>query len=168
MRRFSLSVFLAIAIAGGAFAQNVSALVTAAYNGIITANLNLFGFQAQQKIRLGLASPAGNFLYQRMTMLGPISSVTVLNQMPLPNGIAIQARAFHQNGYSDWTLGFSNLSQRIEFGTFNPMPGISSSPTPGPTPGPTPAPTPTTTAAPTTPSIPNTKDDACKMFPTLC
>jgi hypothetical protein len=170
--RFSLVTVFQFAWLYCASAQDMRYVIANAAQGVQAGNLSMFGPSAEMRIRQLLGSGQGALLYQRLASLGSVTQVNILNQYPMPNGLVVQGRALHQNGFSDWTIGFSYLSQRIEFGQFNAMPGNPMAPpAPGPAPpgpGPTP-PTPTTDSRPpTSPPVPTSTDEACKRYPTLC
>jgi hypothetical protein len=146
-----------------ALAQDLRGIVAAAAQGLQTGNLSMFGNQARQRI-IFQVGPGG--VWYPMAQLGPITNVIIANQYPMPTGVVFQGRAFHQQGFSDWTLGYSYQSQKIEFGNFNPVPLNWSGQPPGAPGGP--QPTPTTGGPPTTPPVPSNPSDACAKYPTLC
>jgi hypothetical protein len=151
-------------------AQDAAAIIAYANQGIVSGNLSMFEPSSAQRITMQFATPAGNALYQRMVALGPVSNVSVASTQPLPNGVMIQARATHLNGISDWTVGYSYVTQRIAFGMFNAFvypPGQRpiQSPIGGPTQTPT---TTTTTTVPTNVTTQPPPNDPCKKYPTLC
>ena len=160
---------------GAARAQDMRQVVQAASFGIQTGNLSIFSPGPAQRITAALGgSPTGMQVYQNLAALGPANSVTIFGQYPMPNGVVVQARSFHPAGFLDWTLGFSYVTQRIEFGRFNGMsngmPIIPGGPPPnyGPVPnqsGPQRAPDNHPT---TTPPVPKSDDEACTAYPTLC
>lgn len=169
MRLFLLRIlFVTIFYAAwllSAHAQDMRYVIATAAQGVQSGNLSMFGPSAEMRLRQTLGFGQGAMLYQRLASLGNVTQVNILNQYPMPNGLVVQGRAIHQNGYSDWTIGFSYASQRIEFGQFNAMPG---NPMPAPIPGSS-SPTPTTDSRPpTSPPVPTSADDACKKYPTLC
>jgi hypothetical protein len=139
------------------YAQNMGNVIAVAAQGIQSGNLTMFGWHAAQKLRNLLGFGLGAVLYQRLASLGPVGNVVILQQFPMPNGIVTQGRAIHQNGFSDWTIGFSYLTQKIEFGQFNAVQTTSTPTSPIPI-----------ESEPTTPPVPTTQDEACKKYPTLC
>jgi hypothetical protein len=158
LRRLLLAVVLLVASEVPGAAQEPRTLVVSAVRALQTGNLSIFGTQAQQRVRFQ-TGPSG--VYHPLVAIGPITNVVVLGQAPMPQGVVIQGRAFHANGLSDWTLAYSFITQRIEFGNFNiPMQGL---PPPTPTPA-SPAPGP----PPSTPSVPTSTGDACAKYPQLC
>jgi hypothetical protein len=143
---------------GEGSAQNATTLIANANQGIVSGNLSMFEPPAAQRIAGQLGTPAGYVVYQRMAALGPVVNVSAVSTVPLPNGMMVHARATHQNGVSDWTLGYSYVTQRIAFGMFNGFPSGAA------TGGSVQQPTPTTISTPPPPST----SDACTKYPTLC
>lgn len=161
----AVAVVLTLGIAPGARAQQadprqiLAAVIAQLQTG--TPNPGWYGPQLWSTI----AAQTGNSgVYPQLVSLGPVSNVTVTNQIQLPAGPVYQMRANHQNGDSMWLLGISFYSNRIEYANFEvgaaapaPLP-----PSPLPVPGPTTPPSP----QPTTPDADGS--DACKQFPNLC
>jgi hypothetical protein len=144
-------------------AQDPRTIIMTADQSLQQGNMNVFGLQLQQVIS---QQTGGTGRYQALVQLGPITNVAVGGAQQVQNGVIVQGRAFHQVGYADWTLGFSYLTQKIEFGNFNPVVANWPGGPPGAPSGP-PA-TPTTGGPSTTPAVPSTKEDACAKYPTLC
>jgi hypothetical protein len=109
------SVFL-VAGAQIALAQDPRTIVQTADQSLQQGNMTVFGPQLQLVIS---QQTGGTGLYQPLTQLGPITNIAIESVQQIPNGLIVQGRAFHQTGYADWTLEFSYLSQKIEFGNFN-------------------------------------------------
>jgi hypothetical protein len=139
---------------------------------------NVFG---QQLLQLIFQQTGGTGIYAPLVQLGQITNIVIGGINALPNGTFISCRVFHVNGYSDWQLGFSTYTQRIENSTFMPY-WTAPQPLPQPTqsyqPQPVPNQQPTaqnappklekpTPAAPKTPPAPSVSE-ACRKFPNLC
>lgn len=121
-----------------------------------TLNLTWYGPQLLQAIA---AQTGGTGKDPRLIQLGPVSKISVMQQVPLPTGILYSLQATHQNGTSAWVLGIGAMTNRIEYANFSvgaPQPLPSPAPTPGPNP---PDPTPSTDPR---------SSAACQQFPNLC
>jgi hypothetical protein len=111
----------------------------------------------------------------QLVQLGQVRNVAVNSTVPMPTGILYQMTAQHQNGVSNWVLGISSLTRRIEvlesnFGPTQqpiPVPNLPAQPSapqdgfPSPSPLPNPTPNP----------YPSNRDKgsaACQKFPNLC
>ena len=117
-----------------------------------------------------IALQTGNTgVYPQLRLLGPVRDVQVTGQTQLPAGMVYGLAARHQNGQSNWVLGYNNLSRRIEYATFEVANAAQAQPLPAPRREPIPAQQPT-------PSIPDSQplaaggetSTACKKFPNLC
>lgn len=172
LRFVAAAVVLLVASATApAFAQDPRSMLLLSAASLQRGNLQPFGMQLQQTI---FQQTGGTGIYQPLLQLGQPVNAVVASQVPVPNGLLFQGRVFHQNGYSDWTLGYSFMTGRIEYGNFNPVAvGWPSGGVPGTTggvsgsPGGNP-PTPNTGGPPSQPRIPSTQGDACARFPELC
>lgn len=139
-----------------------------------TGGPGLYSVFGQQLLQIILQQTGGTGVYVPLVQLGQITNIIIGGVNPLPNGTFVSCRVMHVNGYSDWQIGFSPYTQRIENSVFVPywtaaqvMPQQQ---TPQYTPSPTQAPpsfqTPPSqpTQAPTAP----TQSEACRKFPNLC
>lgn len=149
----------------------------------------LYTVFGQQLLSLIFQQTGGTGVYMPLVQLGAITNIVVGGVNALPNGTFVSCRVFHANGFSDWQIGFSPYTQRIENSTFvpywtaaQPLPQPQPQPTQPsanpqqvPQPSPTPPvaqnappklekPSPTTTKAPPTSS----QSEACRKFPNLC
>jgi len=164
LRGLAAGFVLYLGLATAAQAQiNPTQVLMIAATSAQTGNLSVFGAQLQQVI---LMQTNGTGRYAPLVQLGPVTNAVVFASQPLPYGMVIQGRVFHQNGISDWTIGVLYSTNRIENAQFNFMPGSFPAPNPGPSPsGPAPsAPGPT----PTTSPPPSSTSDGCQKYPTLC
>jgi hypothetical protein len=138
-------------------------IIRTADQNLQNGNIGVFGGQLQLVI---MSQTNNTGKYQPLIDLGAISDIAIGGVQQVPNGIIVQGRAFHKEGYADWTLGYSTVTRLIEFGNFNPysktwnggVPGTASAP----------APTTTTGGPTTTDPVPPSQDDACKKYPSLC
>lgn len=166
-KRIVLAGILAFA-ATLAHAQNMAQVIAAASQGVQSGNLSVFGVGSAQRLSAQLGSPAGAQVYQNIAALGPAVNVNIFAQYPMPNGVVVQARTLHPHGYLDWTVGYSYLTQRIEFGKFNGvsngMPIIPGRPVPPPDGDTSQGRNP----KPSTPPVPKDDTEACNAYPTLC
>ncbi|WP_170318993.1 hypothetical protein [Agrobacterium tumefaciens] len=110
----------------------------------------------------------GTGRYLPLVQLGPVHNVMIGGENVLPLGSFLTCRTVHQNGYADWQLAFSQMTQRFENFQFNSVPG--GNPNPNPTPNPTPNPNPNPNPNPTPNPVPKPPSDnqACQKFPELC
>ena len=138
---------------------------------------SVYSVYGQQLLQVIYQQTGGSGVYVTLMQLGQITNIIVGGVSQLPNGTFIACRVMHVNGYSDWQIGFSPYTQRIENSTFVPhwtaaqvMP---SQPVPQYTPA-SPAPTqapPAIQQQPSQPTQPPTapsQSEACKKFPNLC
>jgi hypothetical protein len=125
-----------------------------------------------------IALQTGNTgVYPWLAQLGPVQNVYLNSQEPLPTGELYLLTAQHQNGTSNWILGISTMTGRIEYATAamgasaqslpnpqpQPEPSLQPQPEPALQPQPSPNPPPNTAPAPAADT-----SDACKKFPNLC
>ncbi|WP_175908021.1 hypothetical protein [Burkholderia seminalis] len=158
---FSLVSFLCLHESASAQAdprQVLGAVIQQLQTGAI--NPTWYGPQLLQTIAM---QTGGAGKYPQLAQLGPVSQISVVQQIPLPTGFLYSLQATHQNGMSAWVLGIGAMTNRIEYANFNvgmaqPLP----SPTPNPNPTPNPSPTPNPN-----PSDPRSSP-ACQQFPNLC
>lgn len=136
---------------------------------------NVFG---QQLLQIIFQQTGGTGFYQQLVQLGAINNIVIGGINALPNGTFISCRVFHQNGYSDWQIGFSPVTQRIENSTFVPywtaqqaMPQQAQPYLPNPQQQPQAQNAPPKFEKPTagnTPPPTPTQSEACRKFPNLC
>lgn len=145
--------------------QILSAVIQQLQTG--TPNPSWYGIQLWQTIA---AQTNNSGVYPPLAHLGPVTNITIYQQIQMPAGPVYSMLAQHQNGTSTWTLGISIYSNRIEYASFNigtMPPSLPPSPTGQPVPRT--APTPGTPATPPTPSPPSSPGStACQRFPNLC
>jgi hypothetical protein len=119
-------------------------------------NPNLIG----QQLWYVISSQTGNTgIYPPLYQLGPITNITVDQQQQFPQGVLFNVTARHQNGQSNWRIGISSLTNKIEYANFTlggapPPPLPPTPPNPNP-PSPSPSPTPPPSSA-------------CQKYPDLC
>jgi hypothetical protein len=165
MRKFIFSLILLLMVPTVSPAQvNPNLAVALAASSAQVGDISPFGVQVQQVI---MVQTGGTGRYPQLTQLGLIRGVQAYGVQPLPYGFVVQARVFHDFGFSDWTVGYSNMTGKIEQASFNFAPynwgGAVPSPQPtAPPAGPVPGP------SPTTPSLPSSSGDGCAKYPTLC
>ncbi len=131
----------------------------------------------QQLLQLIYQQTGGTGVYMPLVQLGQIVNIFIGGVNHLPNGTFISCRVMHVNGYSDWQIGFSAYSQRIENSTFMPYwtAGQTLPPQQPPSPkqptGPAASvpPIQQQTGKPPTPQpVAPSQSEACKKFPNLC
>lgn len=114
-----------------------------------------------------ISSQTGNSgYYPALAQLGPVQNITVIARQALPLGELVAMSVQHSNGVSNWRIGITYATNRVEYLDFQlsgqPMP----MPLPDPPPDPVP-PYPNPNPNPPPPPPPG-NSDACKMFPDLC
>ena len=131
----------------------------------------------QQLLQLIYQQTGGTGVYAPLVQLGQIVNIVVGGVNALPNGTFVSCRVFHVNGYSDWQLGYSPYTQRIENSSFLPYWTAAQQMPPQPQPQPAspapaysaPPPIQQQTGKPQPPQPPApTQSEACKKFPNLC
>jgi len=115
----------------------------------------------QQALFAIFQQTGGTGRYPPLVQLGPVHNVMIGGENVLPLGSFLTCRTVHQNGYADWQLAFSQMTQRFENFQFNSVPGGIANPTP-PTPNPNPNPNPNPVPKPPP------DNQACQKFPELC
>lgn len=118
----------------------------------------------QQALFAIFQQTGGTGRYPPLVQLGPVHNVMIGGENVLPLGSFLTCRTVHQNGYADWQLAFSQMTQRFENFQFNSVPGGNPNPNPTPNPTPNPNPNPTPNPVPKPPS----DNQACQKFPELC
>lgn len=106
----------------------------------------------------------GRGCYQNIANAGPVTAMQVLNVQSFPIGPLYDIRVQHQNLTVDWSIGFNQFTQKIEYLNFR-------SPTGGPPPQPRPLPPgpqpqPPTTGGPS--PQPPTGSSGCTKYPAMC
>jgi hypothetical protein len=105
-------------------------------------------------------------VYPLLRQLGPVQNIRITEQLPLPTGMLYAMTASHQNGQSNWHLGISSITNRIEYARFEVGQAAQPLPSPGPA-QPLPSQGPTPSPRQPDPSTAETSA-ACKKFPNLC
>lgn len=163
----------------------VSAVVSCQDTATAQANITQITASVVQQLQTGALNPnwygqqlwmviaqqtGGTGRYMPLTQLGPVTNVSLTGQIQLPAGPVYAVTVQHQFGVSNWQLGISSYTNRIEYGYFT-LGGAAQPLPPQPTPAP-PQPTPQPGAQPTPPPNPGPKADptsaACQKFPNLC
>lgn len=112
------------------------------------------------------AQTGGTGYYYQLAAAGPPGTITVSEQMVMPQGVLYKMRSKHSSGLTvEWLLGLNTFTNRIEYLNSNPVSGVTTAPGPFPDPDPVGKPKPNPDDDKTT--IPP-KDDACTKFPGLC
>jgi hypothetical protein len=116
------------------------------------------------------AQTNGTGVYPQLAQLGPILNVVQLSGFQLPQGYFYYFRSFFGAGSVDWQIaadyGGNVLQLAFEPSGQSYQPSaLPASTQPPAAPDPTPAPVKTGGARPVSPT---TKDEACKLYPTLC
>jgi hypothetical protein len=121
-----------------------------------TGTQNPTWYSQQLLMLMGLATNYTG-VYQALKQLGPVKSVAVTLELPLPLGRAWAMTVQHNIGISYWEVAISAVTNRIEYMDFRDVPGE------------------TTVSPPST--VPKedpglgkgtTQSEACKRFPNLC
>jgi hypothetical protein len=146
----ALLFIAALAVCQSAAAQFMPDRVLAAViRGFQTGQVNQSWF-GQQLLQTIYQQTNGTFVYANLVQLGPVQTIQVVGEQPVPQGVIYNMRVFHANGSTEWQMGISRISQRIEYlavsvtGSAPPR----TAPVPAPTPPPTPAPRPPVTSEP--------------------
>lgn len=145
-------LFLALLVASGAaMAQNTpDRILATVIRGLQTGQINQswFGPQLLQTIH---QQTNGTFVYQPLVQLGQVMNIQVTAQQPMAQGVVYAMRAFHANGATDWQMGISRITNRIEYLAIN----VAST---GPT-------TPTTPTVPAPPPVATEPERKALPFP---
>jgi hypothetical protein len=140
-------------------------------------NPSWYGAQLWQTIALQTGNTG---VYPWLVQLGVVQNVTLLQQEPLPSGMLYLLTAQHQNGTSNWILGISTLTGRIEYATAEMGASGQSLPNPQAPPQlqpqtqtqpqlqPSQQPLPSDNPPPNPAPAPSDNSEACKKFPNLC
>jgi hypothetical protein len=145
----------------------------AAYAGQ-TGGPALYTVFGQQLSYVMFQQTGGTGIYMPLVQLGQITNVIIGGVTQLPNGTFVSCRVVHVNGMSDWQLGFSPYTQRIENSTVTPYwtGGQQAMPQPvAPQPSQpigTLPPIQQPTGKPDSQPPSATQSEACKKFPNLC
>lgn len=123
-----------------------------------TPNPQWYGAAVWQAVALQTGNTG---LYVPLLQLGPVTSTTVTQRIPLPTGMLYAITVQHQSGMSSWVIGISTVTRRIEYLHFDL--GGAPQNLPSNTPSAVPSqPNPPSNPAPPQPS------PACQKFPNLC
>jgi hypothetical protein len=136
-----LAVWATLAVCGAAMAQpNPQYVLGVVIRGLQTGNLNQnwFGQEVLARIR---QQTDGTFIYQNLVRLGPVQRIVVVGEQPMNNGTIYNLKATHPGGETEWQMGISRVSNRIEYLAVNV---VGSQPTAPPPSRPVPQPEPRT------------------------
>ena len=187
-----LQCFVAAAATAQATPDRILAIVI---HGLQTGQVNQ-GWFGQQLMQVIYQQTNGTFVYTKLVELGPVQNIQLMGQQPVPQGMIFALRAFHANGATDWQMGLSQVSNRIEYLAINVVGGggppsrpapVPSAPDVRPFPSPQPhqpqpldplpqppqrrppvAEQPMPTPSPTPPRGGTGGGDACRLYPNLC
>ncbi|TWT10526.1 hypothetical protein [Reyranella sp. CPCC 100927] len=87
-------------------------------HGLQTGQVNQ-GWFGQQLLQVIYQQTNGTFVYNKLVELGPVQNIQIMGQQPVPQGMIYAMRAFHPGGATDWQMGFSQMSNRIEYLAIN-------------------------------------------------
>lgn len=105
----------ALAVCQSAAAQFMPDRVLAAViRGFQTGQVNQSWF-GQQLLQTIYQQTNGTFVYANLVQLGPVQTIQVVGEQPVPQGVIYNMRVFHANGSTEWQMGISRISQRIEY-----------------------------------------------------
>ncbi len=117
----------------------------------------MFGAQLFQTVAM---QTGGSGCYMQLKQLGPVTGMNVTGQQQFPAGPVYAIRVQHQAGATDWFMGISQATNKIEYLNFQPaqapQPNIKTGPIPKPDIG-----------GGTTPN-PTGNKDGCSLYPAMC
>ncbi len=141
-------------------------VINALQNGGPPQVYSWFGPQLFQTVH---AQTGGSGIYPPLRQLGPVVGMHVTGQQPFPAGPVYAVQVQHQGGVTNWFIGISQLTSRIEYLNFEisgtgpgptaPPPDVSRGPQPNPTPG---------GGGGTPPQPTPGGSDGCRLFPSMC
>jgi len=101
--------------AATAMAQNSpDRIMATVIRGLQTGQINQSWF-GQQLLQTIHQQTNGTFIYQKLVELGPVQNVQVTGQQPVNQGVIYAMRVTHSNGTTEWQMGISQATNRIEY-----------------------------------------------------
>ena len=121
-------------VSATAMAQNTpDRILATVIRGLQTGQINQSWF-GQQLLQTIHQQTNGTFVYQKLVELGPVQNAQVTGQQPVANGVIYAIRVQHANGGTEWQMGISSQTNRIEYLAVNVTQARAAPPSPPPPP----------------------------------